>query len=455
MRRNYKSDFHFIMKLYAQVRKEDGTIEKREVFWPEHDWTARLYTSIGLNAYIVSRKGDVLTNCFNDNGRIHVVCNNHRLGKGRLQCEFHAEIPNGLYPDGIEDLYEPQLLDIELVAGQGDCATQAEVNLILPYIKGDEGAAFTYSDFTSEQKAELIAPINESIDKAITDKQDKLRVTEDFDLSENLLSFTEAGKTALFDSMWASIGGTKLDNGRYRMGATGKELTIEEAMVRYERNWFIKLWNAACANRFVTSSYYKPSGQYNESTGYFELNGITDIGIEEAIRIYSAYVSGRTTTGYRTNIPVGMQNYQDAAAEIRMFTNTQVEKICGYFTAVNAEVLNTNTLKEINAIRIGYGSNSINIQSTSLEIIYFSAQNAYHYSCTIRIPNAANFRLDGIAQIVKWVSNSTVTVHRDVYAKLTGDTTNAAAAALSEEEFAQWREMAVSAAEYNITFATT
>lgn len=265
----------------------------------------------------------------------------------------------------------------------------------------------------------------------------------------------EVVKTALFDSMWASIGGTKLASGSYRMGATGKELTIEEAMVRYERNGFIKLWNAACANRFVTSPYYKPSGQYNESTGYFELNGITDIGIEEAIRIYSAYVSGRTTTGYRTNIPVGMQNYQDAAAEIRMFTNTQVEKICGSFSAVNAEVLNTNTLKEINAIRIGYGSNSINIQSTSLEIIYFSAQNAYHYSCTIRIPNAANFRLDGIAQIVKWVSNSTVTVHRDVYAKLTGDTTNAAAAALSEEELAQWQEMAVSAAEYNITFATT
>lgn len=265
----------------------------------------------------------------------------------------------------------------------------------------------------------------------------------------------EVVKTALFDDMWASIGGTKLANRNYRMGADGKELTYAEALVRYERNGFIDLWNAACANRYVTSSYYKPSGQYNESTGYFELNGITDIGIVEAIRIYSAYVSGRTTTGYRTNIPVGIQNYQDAAAEIRMFTNTQVEKICGSFSAVNAAVLNTNTLKEINAIRIGYGSNSINIQSTSLEIIYFSAQDAYQYSCTIRIPNAANFRLDGIAQIVQWLSNSTVTVHRDVYAKLTGDTTNAAAAALSKEELAQWQEMAVSAAEYNITFATT
>lgn len=289
------------MKLYAQVRKEDGTIEKREVFWPEHDWTARLYTSIGLKAYIVSRKGDVLTNCFNDNGRIHVVCNNHRLGKGRLQCEFHAEIPNGLYPDGIEDLYEPQLLDIELVDGPGDCATQAEVDLMLPYIKGDTGDAFTYSDFTSEQKEELIAPIKESIDKAITDKQDKLRVTSDFDLSDNLLSLTEAGKTALFDSMWASIGGTKLDNGSYRMGATGKELTIEDAMVRYERNGFIKQWNAACGTY----------GRYSETTGYFELNGLTDITFEQAIAIYQAgrpNNAAESTSIYshssiRTNLP--------------------------------------------------------------------------------------------------------------------------------------------------------
>lgn len=246
-----------------------------------------------------------------------------------------------------------------------------------------------------------------------------------------------------------------IDN--YREVTAAQRSALEAADAKWVRppQVFIDLWNAACASRFVNSSYYKPSGQYNESTGYFELNGITDIGIEEAIRIYSAYVSGRTTMGYRTNIPVGMQNYQDAAAEIRMFTNTQVEKICGSFSSANAEVLNTGTLREINSIRLGYGSNSVYIQSASLEIIYFSAQNASHYPCTIRIPNAANFRLDGIAQIVKWVSNSTVTVHRDVYAKLTGDTTNAAAAALSEEELAQWQEMAVSAAEYNITFAST
>ena len=48
----------------------------------------------------------------------------------------------------------------------------------------------------------------------------------------------------------------------------------------------------------------------------------------------------------------------------------------------------------------------------------------------------------------------TVTVHKDVYAKLTGDTTNAAAAALTEEELAQWQALVTTAAAISISFAT-
>lgn len=49
----------------------------------------------------------------------------------------------------------------------------------------------------------------------------------------------------------------------------------------------------------------------------------------------------------------------------------------------------------------------------------------------------------------------TVTVHPDVYAKLTGDTSNAAAAALSADELAQWQALVATAAAKQITFATT
>lgn len=51
-------------------------------------------------------------------------------------------------------------------------------------------------------------------------------------------------------------------------------------------------------------------------------------------------------------------------------------------------------------------------------------------------------------------SSITVTVHPDVYAKLTGDTTNAAASALTADELAQWQALVTTANSKNISFAT-
>lgn len=122
---NYKSDFDFIMRLKDRGGREAG--------WPGYDWTAKFWASSKANTFVASRKGDALTNCFNDKGQIHIVCDNHRLGRGALQVEFHAELPDGLYPDGKRDTYEPQPLGIELVDGAGECATDIEAELTVPY----------------------------------------------------------------------------------------------------------------------------------------------------------------------------------------------------------------------------------------------------------------------------------------------------------------------------------
>lgn len=65
--------------------------------------------------------------------------------------------------------------------------------------------------------------------------------------------------------------------------------------------------------------------------------------------------------------------------------------------------------------------------------------------------------LDTMQYLVTYAQNTspiTVTVHPDVYAKLTGDTTNAAAAALTSDELAQWTALVTTANSKNITFAT-
>ena len=245
------------------------------------------------------------------------------------------------------------------------------------------------------------------------------------------------------------------DISNYREVSKAEKTAIEEA----DANWvrppraFVDLWNKACEYidyRYVPQAY----GRYNESTGYFELNGITDIGYEEAVRIYLAYVSDNVPKLCRTNIPVGRRYYGEPSANPNGFTNTKIEIMAGSFSVSDLQIYNSHTIREINKVYASDAINRLYVESMGLEIIYFTAQNknAKQWS-RFNIKNASKFRLDGMEEILKWVRDSTVTVHPDVYAKLTGDTTNAAAAALTEDELAQWMAIMVTAGEKGIVFA--
>lgn len=245
------------------------------------------------------------------------------------------------------------------------------------------------------------------------------------------------------------------DISNYREVTEAEKTAIEES----DANWvrppqeFIDKWTKVC-EYFLDSYKPKVYGRYNESTGYFELNGITDIGYEEAVRIYLAYVSDNVPKLCRTNIPVGRRYYGEPAANPNGFTNTLIEIMAGSFSSSDLHISNSHTIREINKVYPTDATNSLYVESTGLEIIYFTAQNknAKQWS-RFNIKNASKFRLDGMEEILKWVRDSTVTVHKDVYAKLTGDTTNAAAAALTEEELAQWMAIMVTAGEKGIVFA--
>ncbi len=109
---NYKSDFDFILHLKDRNGSEIGV--------PSCDFTITLWTWNKANVFKASRKGDRLENCFIDGGQIHVVCKNHRMGAGELHAEFHAELPNDIYPEGIQNCYQPGDLGIRLGAGAGE-----------------------------------------------------------------------------------------------------------------------------------------------------------------------------------------------------------------------------------------------------------------------------------------------------------------------------------------------
>lgn len=77
---NYKSDFDFILHL------KDCKDPEKTVPFPECDFDARFWTSNKANAYTTSSKDGVYTNCFRtDDGGMHFVFDNHRLGVGTLK----------------------------------------------------------------------------------------------------------------------------------------------------------------------------------------------------------------------------------------------------------------------------------------------------------------------------------------------------------------------------------
>lgn len=130
---NYKSDFTFIMTLRDCHGNDLG--------FPDYDWIAKFWTASKANAYIASYIGNECVNCINEGGRIRVIMDNHRLSPGPLHMEFTALLPNGGYPDGNERIVQPIITDIYLVK-DSVCPHTADVQIIIPALKGDPGPVY-------------------------------------------------------------------------------------------------------------------------------------------------------------------------------------------------------------------------------------------------------------------------------------------------------------------------
>jgi hypothetical protein len=130
---NYKSDFD----LLATMKCYDTSGKEIEIGFADYDWELDLYTGCGNYApkvYKVSYIGGKAINCFNDNGKVHIVCDNHSLNLGVLNGTIRAKIPNVIYPDGTQLIVSPLTFAIELVADGGDTPSPIEVEIMLPYL---------------------------------------------------------------------------------------------------------------------------------------------------------------------------------------------------------------------------------------------------------------------------------------------------------------------------------
>lgn len=173
MNKNYLSDFEFRPSL------TDCTGKAVDI--PQCDWTMLYFTLPGLPPYVVSRKAGVLTNCrIDEDEQLRVIFKGHRLQPGDLHCKMIIDLPDAVYPDGTRRIVHHLETGIELVEGNGDCACDMTVEIMMPYIKGEP---FRYEDFTAEQLAALQGPAVEAANRADGAAADAIRAAERADVA--------------------------------------------------------------------------------------------------------------------------------------------------------------------------------------------------------------------------------------------------------------------------------
>lgn len=277
------------------------------------------------------------------------------------------------------------------------------------------GKGLSTNDYTNADKTKLDAlPIKAELDTSLASKQPAITASDDIaPLGADKLALTTPAKYSAFDDVWVRLcgayGGLDYSHAEnniakpYRLN--GLWLTRNEAIdiVAQHRTWGTQ--QEDCTQIHIrTNIPIKASSSriYSNSFDYMEVANLT--GCLPKV-MYACFVGGNLTSIINFNAQFLESVYSEC------------------FRAPNLITLDISNLK-------------ISLDLSKCPLIDLASWQGL-------VSRAAN------------TSAITITVHPDVYAKLTGDTSNAAAAALTADELAQWQALVATAAAKQITFATT
>ena len=129
---NYKSDF--------VVREAFMTCSGDPVAIPEECDFTITYRTNPYSEYTASRIGGVYTNCAPaGSGKLFVIFNSHRLGRGCLTRTAMFDYRNSIMPDDFLSVASPEDTGIELWEHESECHGVVECDAMMNYVKGDEG----------------------------------------------------------------------------------------------------------------------------------------------------------------------------------------------------------------------------------------------------------------------------------------------------------------------------
>lgn len=321
----------------------------------------------------------------------------------------------------ISQLVELTALDGEelFVARKGSGNNSVSVNTLKSNIRSgmvaqQPGKGLSANDYTNEDKSKLSAlPTNAELSSSLSGKQPLIVASEDIaPQSGGKLTLTQQAKLALFVDMWNQA---CVNYGKY------DPVNAPDAEHPYLLN---DLWLTYEESLAITLQYQSWG---TNPVDYLWTGVKTNIPVRNSSsRTYNNSYNGLTVVNLQYIYPVLMYACL-CGSELKRILNLNAAYMTGLhlgcFNAPNLEVLQISNLK-------------ISLDLSKCPLINLASWQGM-------VNNAAN--TEGI----------TVTVHGDVYAKLTGDTTNAAAAALTAEELAQWQQVLADAVAKNISFATT
>lgn len=232
-----------------------------------------------------------------------------------------------------------------------------------------------------------------------------------------------------------------------------------------KKDLFIDLWNDACK---IESKTY---GKYNEETGFFELNGITDIPYDEAIFIYNMKWPSVTTAYYAVN--QGYANTLPLSKPVRTLFpvyGSLMYSLTNYFSGMfwgfnyplylAVDSPRENGMKVLNMSHTFQNNRSMREVKGKIDVSSITSFNGTFENCSdlrefdfyglkadLKLGGSNNLSLNSLTLLVTQALNTapiTVTVGPRVYEKLTG----------AVEDSEEWMALNELALEKNILFAS-
>ena len=447
------------------------------------DFEVRLFVPPSAGAFVASHIGGEYVNCKVADGQICIIADGHQLAPGEVWYEAKYHLPDSDYPDGYCTLVEKSSLGLSLTTS-ADVEVREEQEASVAEQLREQAEANRVTAETAREQAEtsrVAAEADRQTAEQAREQAEQAREQAESQRAETFAGWREAIDAKADRTELSNIVGTPSEGViedleptlvTEALRKTAQTLTPAE-QVQVKKNigvskmeLFIDMWNARCTIRGRSYGGYDPENAPDPSTP-FKLNDIW-LSYADAIAVmnvpplypYSGpgfFVDNST----RTYFPILVLNYTieqvglyNKSLEVVRFLSQSMVRYgadpdtgfinCYYTTGAFSQCPALREVKGILKLKANDNQNKhfhTGLENCgNLETIWL-----YNVSLNMNLGSCPKIKAECFRYMVEHAANTkaiTITVHKDVFAKLT------------DEANTEWNQVLTDATNKNITFAT-